>query len=75
MSDQGKRFYEFGPFRLDPLKRRMTRDGDVVPLTPKAFDTLLAFVRQSGRTIEKHDLMKKVWPDAVVEVGLPHLNS
>ena len=67
MSGQENRFYEFGPFRLDPVKRRLLRDGDVVPLTPKAFDTLLALVRHSGRTIEKDDLMKKVWPDAVVE--------
>lgn len=67
MSDQAKCFYEFGPFRLNPLRRRLTRDGDVVPLSPKAFDTLLALVRRSGRTIEKDDLMREVWPDAVVE--------
>jgi DNA-binding winged helix-turn-helix (wHTH) protein len=67
MSSQEKHLYQFGPFRLDPLKRRLLRDGDVVPLTPKAFDTLLALVRQGGKTIEKDDLMKKVWPDAVVE--------
>ena len=34
---------------------------------PSTFDTLLELVRQSGRTIEKDDLMKEVWPDAVVE--------
>jgi TolB-like protein/DNA-binding winged helix-turn-helix (wHTH) protein/Flp pilus assembly protein TadD len=49
------------------LKRRLLRDGAPVPLTPKAFDTLLALVRQRGRTVEKDDLMKKVWPGAVVE--------
>jgi Tol biopolymer transport system component/DNA-binding winged helix-turn-helix (wHTH) protein len=67
MSNQEKHFYEFGPFRLDPVKRRLLRDGQPVPLTPKAFDTLLELVRQSGKTIEKDDLMKGVWPDAVVE--------
>ena len=67
MSNQEKGFYEFGPFRLDPLKRRLLRDGEPLPLTPKAFDTLLALVRQSGKTMEKDDLMKEVWPDAVVE--------
>jgi Tol biopolymer transport system component/DNA-binding winged helix-turn-helix (wHTH) protein len=67
MSNQEKGFYEFGPFRLDPLKRRLLRDGEPLPLTPKAFDTLLALVRQSGKTLEKDDLMKEVWPDAVVE--------
>jgi Tol biopolymer transport system component/DNA-binding winged helix-turn-helix (wHTH) protein len=67
MSNQEQHFYEFGPFRLDPVKRRLLRDGEPVLLTPKAFDTLLELVRQSGKSIEKDELMKKVWPDAVVE--------
>lgn len=67
MSSQEKHLYEFGPFRLDPLKRRLLRGGESIPLTPKAFDTLLVLVEQSGRTIEKDELMKKVWPDAIVE--------
>jgi len=67
MSGQEKHLYEFGPFRLDPVKRRLLRDGEPVPLTPKAFDTLLALVRQSGKTVEKDDLMRRVWPGAVVE--------
>ena len=67
MSSQDKHLYEFGPFRLDPVKRRLLRDGEILSLTPKAFDTLLALVEQRGNTIEKDDLMKKVWPDAIVE--------
>src|SRR5215467_1394795 len=67
MSKQEKHFYEFGPFRLDPVKRRLLHNGEPLPLAPKAFDTLLALVQQSGKTIEKDDLMKRVWPDAVVE--------
>jgi eukaryotic-like serine/threonine-protein kinase len=67
MSKEEKEIYEFGPFRLDPVKRRLARQGEPVLLTPKAFDTLLELVRQSGKTIEKDDLMRKVWPDAVVE--------
>jgi TolB-like protein/DNA-binding winged helix-turn-helix (wHTH) protein/Flp pilus assembly protein TadD len=67
MSNQGKHLYEFGAFRLNPLKRRLLRDGEPVPLTPKAFDTLLVLVEQAGKTVGKDDLMNKVWPDAVVE--------
>ena len=67
MSNQEKHFYEFGPFRLDPMKRRLLRDGEPIPLAPKVFDTLLALVRHGGKTIDKDDLMNKVWPDAVVE--------
>src|SRR3954463_12569659 len=67
MSAQESQLYEFGPFRLDPVKRRLLRDGEPVPLTPKAFETLLALVQQSGRTVEKDDLMRRVWPGTAVE--------
>lgn len=62
-------FYEFGSFRLDPRKRLLKRDGELVPLTPKAFDTLLALVEQSGRVMEKGELMRQVWADTIVEEG------
>jgi Tol biopolymer transport system component/DNA-binding winged helix-turn-helix (wHTH) protein len=67
MSDELRCFYDFERFRLDPVRRRLLRDGEPVRLTPKAFDTLLILVESSGRTIEKDDLMERVWPDAVVE--------
>lgn len=64
-------FYEFGPFRLDPVKRRLLREDSPVPLTPKAFDTLLALVEHGGQVVEKDSLMKAVWGDTIVEeVGL-----
>src|SRR5215216_326196 len=67
MSEQKQHFYEFGPFRLDPLKRRLLRDGEPLRLTPKAFDLLLALVEESGRTVEKDELLDKVWPGTAVE--------
>lgn len=68
MSSQTEQhFYEFGPFRVDTLKRLLLRDGQSVPLTAKAFDTLLTLVRHSGQDLDKDELMKTVWPDTVVE--------
>ncbi len=67
MSQQIKHFYEFGEFRIDVTKRRLLRGGEVVSLTPKAFDVLLALAEQSGRMIEKDELMQKVWPNTAVE--------
>jgi len=61
------RFYEFGPFRLDPRKRLLWREGEVVPLKSKVFETLLALVENRGRVLEKDELMRLIWPDAVVE--------
>lgn len=62
-----KRFYEFGPFRLDPEERTLWREGDPVPLTDKAFETLLVLVEGGGRVVGKDELMGKVWPDSYVE--------
>jgi TolB-like protein/DNA-binding winged helix-turn-helix (wHTH) protein/Tfp pilus assembly protein PilF len=62
-----KGFYQFGPFCLDAVKRRLSRDGELVKLTPKAFETLLALVEQRGKTIEKDELLHKVWAGTVVE--------
>src|SRR6185436_4226208 len=55
------------PFRIDPLKRRLLRDGDVLRLTPKAFDLLLVLVEEGGKTIEKDELLDRVWPGTAVE--------
>jgi DNA-binding winged helix-turn-helix (wHTH) protein/TolB-like protein/Tfp pilus assembly protein PilF len=68
MSSQTEQhFYEFGPFRVDTLKRLLLRDGRIVPLTAKAFDTLLTLVSHSGQDLDKDALMRHVWPDTIVE--------
>lgn len=67
MSKQDKHLYEFGPFRLDDSERLLMREGVRVPLTEKAFDTLAALVRRSGRLVSKEELIAEVWPDAFVE--------
>ena len=67
MPQQNTQVYEFGPFRIDPLKRRLWRDGEPLRLTPKAFDLLLVLVEDAGRTIGKDELLEKVWPGITVE--------
>lgn len=67
MSEQRQAVYEFGRFRLDPAERSLRRGGAPVPLTPKAFETLLALVERGGRLVGKDELMRRVWPDAAVE--------
>jgi DNA-binding winged helix-turn-helix (wHTH) protein/tetratricopeptide (TPR) repeat protein len=67
MGHQPKRIYEFGSCRLDAAERLLLRDGEVVPLQPKVFDMLLALVERHGRLVEKDELMRVVWPDAIVE--------
>ena len=67
MSSGAKTVYRFGPFMVDPAEHQLTRDGVGVALPPKAFDTLLEFVRNSGHLLEKRELMTAIWPDSFVE--------
>jgi DNA-binding winged helix-turn-helix (wHTH) protein/tetratricopeptide (TPR) repeat protein len=61
-----KRLYEFDGYRVDPVRRRLMRDGEIVPLTPKAFSILLVLLENQGEIVEKEDLIQKVWPDTFV---------
>ena len=45
--------YEFNNFQLDPVSRRLLRDGQIVSLTPKVFDLLVVLVENRGRTVTK----------------------
>ena len=66
-TDSGGESIEFGPFRLDPARRVLWREGEVVPLTPKALDVLAALCEQPGAVVTKDELMRRVWPDTFVE--------
>jgi DNA-binding winged helix-turn-helix (wHTH) protein/TolB-like protein/Flp pilus assembly protein TadD len=59
--------FTFGPFLLDTRERRLLRDGEVVPLTLKAFDLLRILVENRGHLLRKEELIERVWPDAIVE--------
>jgi DNA-binding winged helix-turn-helix (wHTH) protein/TolB-like protein len=67
MNASPKHFYEFGPFRLDAVKRLLLRDGEPVALKSKCFETLLVLVEARGRVMEKDELMRRIWPDSIVE--------
>jgi len=67
MTGSAKHLYAFGPFRLDPVQRLLFREGEVVSLTPKALDTLLALVESRGTLLTKDELLDKVWPGTFVE--------
>jgi Tol biopolymer transport system component len=66
---QIQEFYEFAGFRLDINKRRLKRDGEIVPLTPKEFDVLFFLMENAGRVVEKDELLDEIWKDTFVEEG------
>ncbi|MCI0662077.1 MAG: winged helix-turn-helix domain-containing protein [Acidobacteria bacterium] len=67
MSKQKSNIYDFDGFRLDITEKVLWKGGEVVPLTPKAFDTLVILVEKSGHLVEKEELISQLWPDSFVE--------
>ena len=59
--------YEFGPFRLVPAEGLLLRDDQPVPLSPKAFETLIVLVQRSGHLVGKDELMKALWRNTFFE--------
>jgi DNA-binding winged helix-turn-helix (wHTH) protein len=62
-----RHFYWFAEFILDTDQRVLLRDGRLVALTPKVFDTLLILAETNGRIVTKEEFMKRLWPDSFVE--------
>ena len=56
----------FAGYRLDGDERRLTRDGQDVHLTPKAFDLLCVLVAEAPRVVPKAELHEKLWPRTFV---------
>jgi predicted ATPase/DNA-binding winged helix-turn-helix (wHTH) protein len=58
---------EFGRYRLDRPRREFFADGRRVELGGRAFDTLVALVDGRGTVLSKDELLRRIWPDRVVE--------
>ena len=56
----------FDRFTLDHRQRILVRDGEIVRLTPKAFDLLALLVERPNEVISKSELVERVWPDTFV---------
>ncbi len=56
----------FSRFVLDARRRIVSRDGQRVHLTPKAFDLLTTLIEQAPRVVSKDELHRHLWPDTFV---------
>ena len=64
----GAEVFAFEGFSLNPRQRRLFGpDGRSLPLSGRAFDTLLYLVEHPNQLIDKQALMKAVWPNVIVE--------
>lgn len=63
-----RRFYEFGEFRVDPVRRRLLRreGGEPIAVTSKSFSLLVVLLENRGEVVEKEELFRRVWPDTYV---------
>lgn len=59
--------YRFDNFIVDVKNQRLLRDGELVPLAAKTFEILLVLVENNGHTLEKSDLLNRIWPETFVE--------
>ena len=66
MPQEEQGFYEFEQFHLDPARRLLLRQGEPVPLPPKALATLMALLERRGEVVGKDELLQMVWPDTFI---------
>jgi len=68
-----------GDLRLEPARRRVTRDGEEIALTPREYGVLELLMRRNGDVVTKSEILANVWDSAfdgdpnVVEVYISYL--
>src|SRR5262245_5579335 len=58
---------EFSRFKVVRYRRELLADGRPVQIGGRAFDMLLALIDARGTVVGTDDLMRRVWPDRLVE--------
>jgi len=55
------RAVDLGRVQVDLVGHRLLRDGQVEPLTPRAFELLAFFLRNPGQAFSRDQLLEHVW--------------
>ena len=58
--------FRFGAYELDVARHELRVAGEVRPVQPQVFALLAYLVRHRDRVIAKDELLRQLWPDAVV---------
>ncbi|WP_161495811.1 ATP-binding protein [Bradyrhizobium japonicum] len=66
-ADDDAEVLEFGPFRLIAAERLLVKDGEPLAVGGRALDILIALVERPGDVVSHRELVKRAWPDVVVE--------
>jgi two-component system, OmpR family, alkaline phosphatase synthesis response regulator PhoP len=63
-----------GELVLNPSEHTLTKNGQIIDLSPKEFELLYLFMDQAGRNFSRIDLLERIWGDHFE--GLEHtINS
>jgi DNA-binding response OmpR family regulator len=57
----GRSVLRAGPIEVDPVRREVRVDGELVPLAAKEYGLLLVLVREPTRVFTKAELLRAVW--------------
>jgi DNA-binding response OmpR family regulator len=57
----GTGIIRFGDVSIDPASRIVTRAGDAVSLTPKAYELMMALIKRKGAVATRVELLREVW--------------
>jgi eukaryotic-like serine/threonine-protein kinase len=57
----------FGSFRAEPTEGRLLQDGQLVALTPKAFEALTFLLERRGHLVTRDELIAHLWPETFVD--------
>ncbi|MEM6930158.1 MAG: winged helix-turn-helix domain-containing protein, partial [Myxococcota bacterium] len=58
--------WHFEGFTYDPAARRLTRDGEALPVQPRVLDALGLFLTHPGGLVTREALMAELWPGVFV---------
>src|SRR4051812_14392620 len=62
-----KLVYCYQDWEIDLARREVRSRGAPVPIGSRAFEIIQVLVEAAGDTVNKYELMERVWPGAVVE--------
>jgi DNA-binding winged helix-turn-helix (wHTH) protein len=62
----------FPPFRLDCTNEQLWHGNQLLPLRPKPFAVLHYLVEHPNRLVTREELLKAVWPETYVSLGVLH---
>jgi DNA-binding winged helix-turn-helix (wHTH) protein/TolB-like protein/Flp pilus assembly protein TadD len=66
MSTENPRLFSFADVTVDCENFRVLKAGEIITLTPRAFDVLVVLLKQPGRVVEKRELFDRVWGETHV---------